>query len=107
VQDAVLTVPVPARLVARPISIRTRIVPAIPRIAAQDGIFLDVGFEDPEDWEAQVFLWTVLDFASYKWCFLRQDFAYENPQTGATAEKLFPPDEPELAALTKAFGAVA
>lgn len=104
VEDAVLTIAVPPRLVAKPMSIRTRFVPAVPRIEAQDGIFIDLHFEDPEDWWSQVLLWTVLDFASQKWCFLRSDFDYEAPETGVTAATVYPPDDPELTELAKDFG---
>lgn len=103
IEDAMLRVEVPERFVVKPITIRTRIVPVIQRIAAQQGIFIDGCIEGAEDWWSQVLLWSVLDFASRKWCFRRQDFAYENAATGVTAAKLYPPLEPELAELTRDF----
>jgi FRG domain-containing protein len=104
IEDATLAVKVPDRLVVKPVSIRTRIVSVIARIAAQEGIFIDGCFEDADDWWSQVLLWTVLDFASGKSCFLREDFAYENSAAGITTAKLFPPLDPELAELTRDFG---
>lgn len=104
VNDSVLKVAVPEHLIAKPMSIRTRLVPAISRIAGQEGFFIELNFEDPDDWWTQVFMWTVLDFASRKWCFLRQDYRYENPEAGVTEAKLFPPDDSDLAELTKDFG---
>lgn len=100
-EQATLTVPVPE--VIRAVSVRTRVVPAISRITAQEGIFLEANFEEPEDWWAQVFMWTILDFFAHKWCFVRQDFTYENPDAGIVAEKLFPPDKLELVQLTNGF----
>jgi len=103
VHDATLSVAVPDRLREKPLTIRTRLVPGTRRIAAQQGIFLDASMENPEDWWTQVFLWTVLDFASHKWAFVRKDFTYEDPEAGVTAAQLFPPVEPDLAELTKSF----
>ncbi|UCF04153.1 MAG: FRG domain-containing protein [bacterium] len=102
-EEATLTVSIPQTLVNCPVSIRTRIIPAIPRITSQEGIFLEANFENPEDWQAQVFLWTVLDFIADKWSFLRDDFSYQNPNGGIIADKLFPHDDSELPELTKDF----
>lgn len=104
VENKVLTVPVPENLMTKPMTIRTRIVPAIGRIAGQEGLFIELDFEDPSDRWSQVFLWTILDFASRKWCYLRQDHSYQNEPSGITDAKLFPVDDPELAELTKDFG---
>ncbi len=104
IEDATLRIRVPEHLVVKPVSIRTRIVTVIERIAAQEGIFIDGCFEDANDWWSEVLLWTVLDFASRKSCFLRADLAYENPAAGITAAKLYPPLEPELAELVRDFG---
>jgi len=103
IQDATLSVAVPEQLRGKPMTIRTRLVPGTRRISAQQGIFLDASMEDPEDWWTQVFLWTVLDFASRKWAFVRKDFTYEDPEAGVTAAQLFPPVEPDLAEVTKGF----
>ena len=104
VSDAVLSIAVPENLIAKPMSIRTRLVPAIARIAGQEGFFMELNFEDSDDWWSQVFLWTMLDFASRKWCFLRKDYRYEDVATGVTEAKLFLPDDGELAEVTEDFG---
>jgi hypothetical protein len=94
---------VPAGLLAKPLTVRTRFVRAVPRIAAQEGIFVGVLFDTSGDWWDHVLLWTVLDFMSQKWCFVRQDFEYENTEGGITAGSLFPPDDPEIAEVTRGF----
>jgi hypothetical protein len=103
IHPATLTIAIPEHLVGRPMTIRTRLVPAIPRIMAQQGIFLEANFDRPEDWWSQVFLWTVLDFMTDKWCFLREASAYENAVGAITASQLFPPDDRPLERLTQGF----
>lgn len=89
-ENAVLTVRLPDFW---PITIRTHIVPEISRISAQHGLFLEADFEQPENWWANVFLWGVLDFYARKWCFLRQDFAYEKPESRIDKKNLFHSNE--------------
>lgn len=103
IEEAMLIVKVPPDLVTKPLTVRTRYVPSVPRITAQEGIFVDALFEAPGDWRAQVLLWTVLDFACQKRCFLRQDFQYENAESGITLSSLFPPDAHEIAEATHGF----
>jgi hypothetical protein len=103
IENATLTVHVPPQLQNRGVCVRTRSVPQIKRIVAQEGIFLDFDLDSPEDAWSQEFLWTVLDFAANKWCFLRGDFAYENESANITAAKLFPPDNPGLTELLRGF----
>lgn len=102
-EEATLKVQVPAALTTCALSIRTRAVPGIVRISAQEGLFLEANFERPENWQAQVFLWAVLDFIANKWCFRHQGSGYENPACGISRKRLFPGDDPELRDLTKDF----
>jgi hypothetical protein len=103
VEEKTLEIKVPPALTVKPMSIRTTAVAAIGRIAAQEGLFIELDFENPTDWWSQVFLWTVLDFTCRKWAFVRQDFAYENAGSGITRARLFPEHDADLEEVVKGF----
>ncbi|HKP39245.1 MAG TPA: FRG domain-containing protein [Pyrinomonadaceae bacterium] len=89
---ATLTFRVPDELVNTKVKIRCIPVIGVRRIAAQQGIFVEIALPHSNYWFLEALLWYLIDFATEKWCFFRDDYDYTDPTQGITEGDLLPAD---------------
>jgi hypothetical protein len=97
IRNAVAEIQMPGTLTSARSMLRTTLVPSVRRIAAQQGMFVEVSGMDAL---SALAVWYLLDFASDKWC-LR---AHSGPVQGLPKLDLFPSDGWLLTAMEKFMG---
>ena len=96
IAPAIMIINTPKLIVTNLLTIRCIPVPSIRRIAAQQGVFVEIRVGTEVDWRIEVLLWYLLDFVTHKWCFFREDNPYNNPSERITECDLFPDDGPRI-----------